>query len=143
VITPMHGTPRGRRLVVMADEECWRLLASRPWGRLAVVVADHPEVFPVDHQVDNRTLLVRTEAGTKLRAAVGARVGFEVDDVDDDERLGWSVMVAGYAEAVPAHGELDVDDAVMNAPLWTGERVHWLRIVPFKVTGRRLVALEA
>jgi nitroimidazol reductase NimA-like FMN-containing flavoprotein (pyridoxamine 5'-phosphate oxidase superfamily) len=126
----------------MADEECWRLLATRAWGRLAVVVADHPEVFPIDYRVDDRTLLVRTEEGTKFRAAAGDRVGFEVDDVDDDERLGWSVMMAGYAEEIVDPHTLDVDDTDIDAALWTGERVRWLRIVPFKVTGRRLVALE-
>jgi uncharacterized protein len=138
----MDGTVRGRRLVALREEECWQLLATRPWGRLAVIVAEHPEVFPIDYRVDGRTLLLRTEKGTKLRAALGARIGFEVDEVDDVDRVGWTVMVAGYADEVfdPHDLEVDVD---VDAPLWTGERVHWLRLVPIKVTGRRLVASEA
>lgn len=137
----MDSTPRGRRLVAIAEEECWRLVGTRRWGRLLVVVADHPELFPVDHLVDGRSLLVRTEEGTKLRAALGARVGFEVDEVDDDARLGWTVMLAGYANEVFDTRELDLAEIDADEAVWTGDRVHWLRIVPFKVSGRRLVAL--
>ena len=136
----MGSTPRGRRLVAIAEEECWQLVSTRRWGRLLVVVADHPELFPVDHLVDGRSLLVRTEEGTKLRAAVGARVGFEVDEVDDDARLGWTVMLAGYANEVFDTRELDLREIDADEAVWTGDRVHWLRIVPFKVSGRRLVA---
>ena len=139
----MESTPRGRRLVAIAEEECWQLVATRRWGRLLVVVADHPELFPVDHLVDGRSLLVRTEEGTKLRAALGARVGFEVDEVDDDARLGWTVMLAGYANEVFDTRELDLAEIDADEAVWTGDRVHWLRIVPFKVSGRRLVALAS
>ena len=136
----MESTPRGRRLVAIAEEECWQLVSTRRWGRLLVVVANHPELFPVDHLVDGRSLLVRTEEGTKLRAALGARVGFEVDD---DARLGWTVMLAGYANEVFDTRELELAEVDADEAVWTGDRVHWLRIVPFKVSGRRLVALAS
>ncbi|MET0738675.1 MAG: pyridoxamine 5'-phosphate oxidase family protein [Acidimicrobiales bacterium] len=139
----MESTPRGRRLVAIAEEECWQLVSTRRWGRLLVVVANHPELFPVDHLVDGRSLLVRTEEGTKLRAALGARVGFEVDEVDDDARLGWTVMLAGYANEVFDTRELELAEIDADEAVWTGDRVHWLRIVPFKVSGRRLVALAS
>ncbi|HET9543079.1 MAG TPA: pyridoxamine 5'-phosphate oxidase family protein [Acidimicrobiales bacterium] len=139
----MESTPRGRRLVAIAEEECWQLVSTRRWGRLLVVVANHPELFPVDHLVDGRSLLVRTEEGTKLRAALGARVGFEVDEVDDDARLGWTVMLAGYANEVFDTRELELAEVDADEAVWTGDRVHWLRIVPFKVSGRRLVALAS
>jgi len=139
----MESTPRGRRLVAIDEEECWQLVSTRRWGRLLVVVANHPELFPVDHLVDGRSLLVRTEEGTKLRAALGARVGFEVDQVDDDARLGWTVMLAGYANEVFDTRELELAEIDADEAVWTGDRVHWLRIVPFKVSGRRLVALAS
>lgn len=129
--------------MAIAEEECWQLVATRRWGRLLVVVANHPELFPVDHLVDGHSLLVRTEEGTKLRAALGARVGFEVDEVDDDARLGWTVMLAGYANEVFDTRELELAEIDADEAVWTGDRVHWLRIVPFKVSGRRLVALAS
>ena len=133
----MEATPTDRRLTAVTAEECWRLLATHSWGRLGVLVAGHPEVFPVDHRIDGRALLLRTEEGTKLRAASGARVCFEVDEIDDLARTGWTVLVVGHADEVFDRASLDVDDA--DAPLWTGDKVHWLRVVPVKVTGRRLV----
>ena len=86
----MEATPTDRHLVALTEEECWDLLATRTWGRLALfAVGNHPEIFPVDHHVDGRALLLRTEEGTKLRAASGTRVCFEADDVDDSrERAG-------------------------------------------------------
>lgn len=135
----VDATPEGRHLAAISENECWQLFASRPWGRLAVIVEDHPEVFPVDHLVADRTLLVRTERGAKLRSAVGARVAFQLDAVDED-RLGWSVLAVGYAEEVDDPRAVGVTPEEAAAALWTDERVHWLRIVPFKVTGRRLVA---
>jgi hypothetical protein len=133
----MDGTPKGRRLVALPETECWRLLATRPWGHLAVVVAGHPDLFAVDHRVDGRTLLIRTEEGAKLRATSGARIAFLVEEIDEVAREGWTVLVAGYGEEVFDPHRLEVDD--LDEPLWTGDRVHWVRIVPIKVTGRRLV----
>lgn len=132
----MTDTIIRRWVEALSEQECWEHLAARPWGRLAVVVEGHPEVFPVDHHVDGRVLLLRTEDGTKWRHAVGGRVCFEVDDIGAD-RQGWSVMVVGYGERIFDRGEFPSD---AGDPWWTTEDVQWLRIVPIKVSGRRVTA---
>jgi nitroimidazol reductase NimA-like FMN-containing flavoprotein (pyridoxamine 5'-phosphate oxidase superfamily) len=48
--------------------ECWTLLRTADVGRLALVVDDCPEIFPVNFVVDHGTLLFRTAAGSKLAA---------------------------------------------------------------------------
>src|SRR4051794_39359108 len=55
-----------RRLTVDA---CWALLRAADIGRLAVVVGDRPEIFPVNFVVDHGTVVIRTAPGTKLAAA--------------------------------------------------------------------------
>jgi nitroimidazol reductase NimA-like FMN-containing flavoprotein (pyridoxamine 5'-phosphate oxidase superfamily) len=120
-------------------EECWQLLAMHPVGRIALVVDDAPEVQPVNHAVDGRTIVFRTDDGTKLHAiARDSRVCFEVDGLNLDRGTGWSVIVKGRAVEVT-----DVDELarVRTIPLqlWgLGPKTHWVRIVPYEVTGRAI-----
>ncbi len=66
-------------------------------GRLAVTVHSHPEMFPVNHLVDDGSLLVSTADGTKLAAAAGHVVAFEIDGYDLGGGTAWSVIVKGVA----------------------------------------------
>jgi uncharacterized protein len=51
---------------------CWALLRSQEAGRLAVLIADRPEIFPINYVVDHGTVVFRTAEGTKLAGAVDA-----------------------------------------------------------------------
>lgn len=132
-------------LIEIAPDECDELLASTPLGRLSVVVDGRPEIFPVNHVYDRRTRTVAfpTNDRTKLRAALGwPYVGFEVDGYEDG-RGGWSVLVVGHAE--------EIEDAEEVARLASSRRVlwrestsaRWIRIVPAKITGRKIKAMAS
>ncbi len=122
--------------------ECWALVRSSEVGRLAVTVGEdgHPDIFPVNHVVDHGTVVLRTAAGTKLSAAAGRPVAFEVDGVDEVTSAAWSVVVKGRAAVVGRlHDSLDA----MGLPLqpWhAAPKPVFLRIVPSSVTGRRFPA---
>src|SRR5512145_3366853 len=47
-------------------DECWRLLAATPVGRVGVIVDSGPEIYPVNHAVDGRSIVFRTDSGNKL-----------------------------------------------------------------------------
>jgi len=123
----------------LGPEECWRLLGSVPVGRIGVLVDSAPEIYPVNHMVDGRSIVFRTAPGSKLRGLHRSpSVCFEVDGFDPDSRTGWSVLVKG--RAVPLK---DGDEAsrVAAVPLdhWTvGSKPDWVRIEPHQVTGRRI-----
>jgi uncharacterized protein len=130
-------------LLDIPEEECRDLLASSVLGRVAVVVAGRPEIFPVNHVYDRSSdsVLFPTNPRTKLHAALDwSWTAFEVDGVDPDGAGGWSVLVVGRAE------ELTDPDAIARVvvrrqALWrAGDQVRWLRIVPSKITGRRISA---
>lgn len=131
-------------LVDISDEECAELLAVTPLGRVGVVVNGRPEIFPVSHVYDRDTGTVAfpTNDRTKLRAALDwPYVAYEVDGVDPDGDGGWSVTVVGRAEEVT-----DPDSIArlsgQRQVLWrSGEAAQWVRIVPEKVTGRRISAV--
>src|ERR1043165_4198297 len=49
-------------------DECRRLLAAHPVGRVAVLVHGAPEIFPVNHAFVDGAVVFRTDDGTKLQA---------------------------------------------------------------------------
>ena len=95
-VTPTGGLNTG--LEVLPHAECIRLLACEDFGRLGVVIAGKPEIFPLNYVLDHDDAVVfRTGPGTKLTGPVV----FEVDRLDRDAGSGWSVVVHGSTRRVP------------------------------------------
>jgi uncharacterized protein len=119
-------------------DECLRLIARSPIGRLAVVLAGQPLVFPVNFTLDGDAVVLRTERGTKLHGARNGPVAFECDGVDGRYHTGWSVLVLGRAEEVTSRAETARLERLPLAP-WCGvEKSVWLRVRPRSITGRRI-----
>jgi nitroimidazol reductase NimA-like FMN-containing flavoprotein (pyridoxamine 5'-phosphate oxidase superfamily) len=123
---------------ILPAAECWRLLASVPIGRIAVLGNDGPEVYPINIAVDRESIVFRTDPGSKLSAmASSPRVALEADAIDLDERDGWSVVVSGVVEEIGGDELL----AAQRLPLepWTiGDKARWFRIKPLRITGRAI-----
>jgi len=118
---------------------CWRLMAGQPVGRVGFVWDGRPKVLPVNHAVDEETIVVRTAHGTMLGGLDSDQiVAFEVDGVDDAAETGWSVLVEGRTAEVTTPAELDRLGRIALHPWAPGERDRWLRIVPTSVTGRAI-----
>jgi nitroimidazol reductase NimA-like FMN-containing flavoprotein (pyridoxamine 5'-phosphate oxidase superfamily) len=122
---------------VLTGGECWALAREAVVGRLAVVVDDRPEIFPVNYLVDHGTVVFQTAAGVKLNAAVDRPVAFEIDGYDASTGEAWSVVIKGIGREVTDLYE--VLDAV-GLPLETwhaGPKPRIVRIEADTVTGRR------
>jgi nitroimidazol reductase NimA-like FMN-containing flavoprotein (pyridoxamine 5'-phosphate oxidase superfamily) len=124
---------------VLLSEECHRLLATDVIGRLCVADGDVPMIFPVNYALDGNAVVVRTTRGTKVSHGVGHVASFEIDDFDRVHRTGWSVVMVGRLEEVKPtdpsfHRLLDLP----VDPWADGDKPHWLRLVPHRVTGRRV-----
>ena len=136
-ITDRHG------LEVIGLDECLRLLASRPYGRLAYLDAGAPAIVPVNHLVDGSSVVVRSLDGGKLGAAIFERaVAFQVDDLDFATRTGWSVLVRGRAEIIEDADAGAYDRWLDSWAVRDGARTTWVRILADEVSGRRLGAHE-
>lgn len=124
----------------LAEPECRQLLAAHHFGRLAVANDDGPLVLPVNYVYDEGHVVIRTDPGTKLDRSAQGRVAFEIDEIDEPSRIGWSVLVTGAG--------YDVTDSIDHASVsargfpvdtWApGDKAHWIRIEPQSITGRRL-----
>jgi uncharacterized protein len=128
---------------VLSTNECLDLLRQEEVGRLAVSIAHHPDIFPINFVVDHGTVVFRTAEGTKLAAAVlGQSVAFEIDGFDAAAGEAWSVVVKGHAVELIRQEELF--DA-LDLPLfpWTAAPKHrFVRIEPSEISGRRFEVVE-
>jgi nitroimidazol reductase NimA-like FMN-containing flavoprotein (pyridoxamine 5'-phosphate oxidase superfamily) len=124
------------------EAECWRLLSTRPVGRVAINVGAYPLVFPVNHAVVAHGVVFRTAPGSKLWSMHRSRVSFQVDDLDSCTHTGWSVLVRGSAREITAdnvNSELfEIVRAGAPTPWAPGRRDHLVRIVADSISGRRI-----
>ena len=124
---------------VLGEEESLALLGAAQVGRVGVVIDDQPLIFPVNHVVDGRSVIVRTDSATMLQAAVLGRVAFEVDGYDAGARSGWSVLVEGIGHDVT--DALDTTSehlqTVPVTPWAPGPKARLLRIDVRTISGRR------
>lgn len=124
---------------ILNETECLQLLATSDLGRFAVMVDHYPLIFPVNYVLDGDLITFRTAPGTKFDASLHSNVAFEVDHVDPDRRGAWSVLVVGSVDRL---GMTEEDrnhvQHLQVRPLAPGDKPVWVRIVPDRISGRRL-----
>ena len=123
------------------QQECLRLLAKAPVGRIVHTRQALPAVLPVNFCLDgDGSVLLRTSAASELARAVdGAVIAFEADEVDAARNAGWSVVVTGRATVVTDPGEQKRLARVGPIPWVPSPEEVFVRICPELVTGRELV----
>lgn len=139
-----QGTERagsGRILQRLRSAECWKLLAPGGVGRVGLDTAGGPLVIPVNYALVLRTIVLRTGVGSTIAAHASEQTAFEVDYVDHALAQGWSVMVRGRAHPVLQPEERrNLIRATELHPWPRGDHELYIRIVPDRITGFRLVA---
>lgn len=120
-------------------EECLALLGGASVGRIGYDDGQGPAVVPVNFVLDGETVVFRTTVTGRLNRSLhtalshaAVRVAFEVDDIDEESRTGWSVLVRGGAR------QMGEDEGAPVEP-WPGEEhdAH-IRLTPVEISGRRL-----
>jgi len=125
----------------LSPAECRRLISAGGIGRVAFNTASGPVVLPVNFTVVGTSIVIRTDPGTVIETHGEDRAAFEVDHVDEVLREGWSVLIRGQAHRVLQPGELrHVREAATAEPWAGGARDVYVRIVPDRITGRRIRA---
>jgi hypothetical protein len=127
------------RIKELDATECRRLLHTAKVGRLAFTDDSGPDVLPINFSMDGDDILIATTGyGAIARAATGARVAFEIDELDPYTESGWSVVVRGHAHRV-APFDIPPDGPERPYPWAEGNRSYILRINADSVTGIRLI----
>jgi nitroimidazol reductase NimA-like FMN-containing flavoprotein (pyridoxamine 5'-phosphate oxidase superfamily) len=133
------------KLEVLDEDECVRLIGPGGIGRLVFAGSFDLTVLPVNYVLLGGAILFRTaEAGSvdeDLRTGIEHaeyRVAFEVDDFDTEAREGWSVLIQGPAHHLDDPAEQAEALAAGVEPWPGGDREHFIRITPARITGRRI-----
>lgn len=125
------------------ESTSWMLLRSVDVGRIATATTTGGiEIFPVNHLVDQGSIVFRTAAGTKLSSALAAtEVAFEADNAapraDRQDEDPWSVVVHGQAELIIRPGDIFEAFDLQVRPWHTSDKPYFVRIVPDRISGRR------
>lgn len=127
-------------ITAIPRDECLRLLAADEVGRLAFVSGSGAAIVPVNYALDGEAVVMRTDPGAKLRYGPRARASFEIDRFDPATRSGWSVVATGRLEEVTQYDSTTwARIRALGVEPWAGgEKASWLRLVPDRITGRRV-----
>ena len=127
----------------LSESECWTLLRTVDVGRLAAPSRRGGiDIFPVNHLVDQGSIVFRTAAGTKVTNAVEApEIAFEADNAacsyDEQRDDPWSVVVHGVAELITIQTDLFDSFELIVRPWHVSNKPYFIRLVPTSVSGRR------
>jgi nitroimidazol reductase NimA-like FMN-containing flavoprotein (pyridoxamine 5'-phosphate oxidase superfamily) len=129
----------------LGQDECLRLMAQGGVGRIAYQSRFGPAVLPVNYRLHEGAVLFRTAQDSPLdedlRTGISGadyKVAFEIDDIDIRGRQGWSVLIQGSAHRVQADAERASAMRAGVEPWPGGQRELFVRIVPSRITGRRI-----
>jgi nitroimidazol reductase NimA-like FMN-containing flavoprotein (pyridoxamine 5'-phosphate oxidase superfamily) len=130
-------------MTILDHNECWALLRQTDVARLAVAIANRPDIVPINYVVDHGRVVFRTAEGTKLAASVlGDAVAFEVDGFDAASGDAWSVVIKG--RAIEIEHMHDVFDA-LDLPLFpwhAAPKPRFVSIEPDDISGRRFHVVD-
>lgn len=137
-------TPKSA-LEPLDEAECLKLISPGGLGRLAYSGRFGLTVLPVNYRLHEGSIVFRTEENSPtdqdLRTGIAGaeyQVAFEVDDIDSDAREGWSVLIQGALHHVDTDEEY-ASVLASGVDTWAGgNREHFLRIIPTRITGRRV-----
>lgn len=128
-----HGT--NNPVLVLDEDQSWRLLAHTSHGRVATSVAGLIDIVPVNYGVHNQKLFLRTAPGNKLAAmTINSKIAFEVDGILADEA--WSVVVHGTATVLTTESEIAEARESGVSPWIPTQKDFWIRVHVDSISGR-------
>jgi nitroimidazol reductase NimA-like FMN-containing flavoprotein (pyridoxamine 5'-phosphate oxidase superfamily) len=121
---------------------CQELLRSQNIGRVAWQAADGLQILPVTYAVHDGTIIFRTSPYGVLSELIRPTdVALEIDELDQESRRGWSVVVQGRAQGVAEPAQLVRIWTVGGLVPWaSGVRNVFIQIIPQRITGRDVPA---
>ena len=122
----------------MSTARCQELLAQHSTGRIAWTAADGPQLYPISYARHENLIIFRTSPfGVLSELVQPTAVVFEIDELDQTRRTGWSILVRGSATGIASPAQLNRLWTIDGALPWaSGARSLFIGITPHKITGR-------
>jgi uncharacterized protein len=127
-----------RHFEAIGRQQCLDLMESNHLGRVAWQAADLPQILPVTYAMHQGFVYFRTAPESILAELAQPRsVALEVDELDQQSRSGWSIVMHARSSAVSepeALADLWASDSLV--PWASGNRTLFIRIRLERVSGR-------
>jgi nitroimidazol reductase NimA-like FMN-containing flavoprotein (pyridoxamine 5'-phosphate oxidase superfamily) len=145
-----HGEVPGRAAAEPAvddlnEAECLNLVAGQEIGRIAFTSRYGITVLPVNYRLHEGSIVFRTGQGSPMdedlrtgSAHADYQVAFEVDEISPVTREGWSVLILGPAHHMTSDEERATAARSGVTPWTGGPKEQFMRILPTRITGRRI-----
>jgi uncharacterized protein len=135
--SPADQMPAPSNFGELSEAECKQLLTEHTAGRVGFMAPDGPQILPVTYQYRNGSVIFRTSPAGPLSGLIRrTSVAFEIDHIDEERHSGWSVLVLGFAEAMPHDYLLTSAWETGPVPWADGIRNLFIEIKPRKISGR-------
>ncbi len=122
-------------ILVLDDEQSWKLLEHTKHGRLVLNVGGETDIFPINYKADDGALYFRSGAGTKVaELTVNDQVLFETDGILSDQA--WSVIVRGTAEVLEHAADIQYARDLGISPWVPTVKDFFVKITPSSISGR-------
>lgn len=120
---------------VLEYRECLRLLDTVPMGRVLYTEEALPAFRLVDFKMCRGAVIIRSRRESRLAAAMrDSVVAFQVEEMTEDLRAGWTVSVVGHVSEVRGREDFDAFSA---PPLWAPVDSYF-EIAVERITGERI-----
>lgn len=128
------------RAVQLTAGECRDLLEAGVVGRVAMATPVGPRITPVNYVVHGDAIVFRTAPYSELSTyGWNVDLAFEIDELDHDSRLGWSVVAVGRARVVEDPDEVqEIRRTEDPAPWASGPRHLYVSLAWRQLSGVRL-----
>lgn len=121
----------------MTTDECWEMLRTHEFGRMAFHLGPEVHLTPINYAVDGQTLLFRTAPGSKLVGVMmNPDVVFEIDEFNEHDAT--SVIVRGVARRLDEDQEHRAEEVPLR-PWVPTLKYEVVEIRPTEITGRRFL----
>ena len=124
----------------LSPEECRRLLEVGLIGRVAMATPVGPRITPVNYAVHRDAIVFRATPYSELSTyGWNVDLAFEIDHIDYETHLGWSVVAVGLAHAITDPEEIKEIRRTWDPRPWaSGMRNLYVRLIWRTLTGVRL-----
>lgn len=122
-------------ILVLDEEQSWKLLENTQHGRLVLTAAGETDIFPINYRARNGVVILRTAPGTKLaELTINENVLFEADGITSEEA--WSVVLKGTARVLTGSQEI-ADAEALDLKSWVPTlKDFYVEIKPSLISGR-------
>ncbi len=123
----------------LTPSECWALATTQSTGRLGFFREGLLDIFPVSYVILDERVYFRTSVDGVIATSDLNHVAFQIDQVNQEARSGWSVLANGPATPVEDEALLTrLWGMTMEEPLAPGRRDRFYCLAPTHLRGRRV-----